>query len=304
MAGEWFHPLRHLCEDARTRVPSPYAADVVLFYLARWCQKKAQTHTPRVGSLGPSTLRDVATRIAQHLAHDGARVELLLTEESAQAWTELRRELFASARSRVPEGVARECAEEAMQKIAEVLLTGTPPSLAAAQLAAGPDGPSNEYVFDTPFSGWARKIVINLIRDRWREESRRYRLAESRGAPRLDPGLVEHARAALPDLLDAIRELPPKQRSVMILSLHRHGLHSAVRKRLHKLAPDLFSEVGPPVSSDADLARRLGSIARRVTANRSAARRKLARQDPAWALLLDIMLPHRSTRPVHVERED
>lgn len=279
------------------------ATDVVLFYLARWCQKRARALEPRVRSFGDTTLRDVAALIAEHVAQDGARVELLLTEESPEAWTEMRKELFASARSRVPESLARECAEEATQKIAEVLLTGTPPSRAAAQLAAGPEGPGNEYVFDAPFSGWARRIVINLIRDRWREEARRHRLAESRGVPRLDTALVDRARAALPALLDAIRELPPKQRSVMVLSLHRRGLDDAVRDRLHELAPDLFSEAGETVSSDADIAERLGSTARRVTANRSAARRKLAKLDPAWALLLDIMLPHRSTRPVHPEPE-
>jgi hypothetical protein len=299
--GLWFEPLEPLCRRACPQ-SKPGTVDVVLFYLARWCQKKARTLEPRVGSFEKEALRETAERIARHLAEDGPRVERLLTEDSSQVWTELRRELFASARSRVPEAAAYEHAQEAVQKIAEVLLTGTPPSQAAAQLEAGPDGPGNEYVFDSPFSNWARTVVINLIRDRWREEARR-RPPEASKAPRLDRELVERARAALPHLLQAIRELPPKQRTVMILSLNRRDLDHAVRKRLHKLAPDLFSEAGALVSSDTEIAERLGSIPRRVTANRSAARRKLAKRDPAWALLLDILLPHRSTRPLHVESE-
>jgi len=299
--GLWFEPLEPLCRKACLQ-SKPGTVDVVLFYLARWCQKKARSLEPRLSSFDDAALRETAQRIARHLADDGARVELLLTEESSEAWTALRRELFASARSRVPEAAAHEFAQEALQKIAEVLLTGTPPSQAAAQLVSGPDGPGNEYIFDSPFSNWSRTVVINLIRDRWREEARRSKTEESK-TPRVDRELVERARAALPHLLHAIRELPSKQRSVMILSLHRRGLDPAVRKRLHKLAPDLFSEAGPLVSSDADIAERLGSIPRRVTANRSAARRRLAKRDPAWALLLDILLPHRSTRPLHVESE-
>lgn len=303
MPGRWYEPLRPRCEVARGAARLPHRSDVVLFYLARWCQKKARTLEPRITSFEQNALRETAERIARHLAEDGARVELLLTNESSQAWTDLRRELFASARSRVPEAAAAEYAKEATQKIAEVLLVGTPPSQAVAQLQAGPDGPGNEYVFDAPFTSWARTVAINLIKDDWRREARRRRPAEPRRTSGLGRQVIERARAALPDLLLAIRELPPKQRSVMILSLNRRGLDPAVRKRLHKLAPDLFSEAGPLVSSDADIAERLDSIPRRVTANRSAARRKLAKHDPAWALLLDIMLPHRSTRPLHVDPE-
>jgi RNA polymerase sigma factor (sigma-70 family) len=275
----------------------------VLFYLARWCQKKARSLEPDLASFDDATLQDTAESIARHLADDGARVDRLLTNDSSQEWTDLRRQLFASACSRVPEAAAYEVAEEALSKIAEVLIVGTPPSQATAGLAAGPDGPTNEYVFDSPFSLWARKIVVNLIKDEWRREARRPAVVEARKAS--DPGreLVESARAALPELLQAIRELPPKQREVLILSLERRDLDAAVRARLRRLAPDLFPTAGPPVSTDADIAERLGSIPRRVTANRSAARRKLARRNATWALLLDLMLPHRSTRPLHVEGE-
>jgi hypothetical protein len=39
----------------------------------------------------------------------------------------------------------------------------------------------------------------------------------------------------------------------------------------------------------------LGTTARRLAANRSVARCKLAPQDPRWELLLDELMPHAST---------
>ena len=297
----WLAALKPLCEEACRVAPSPYATDAVLFYLARWCQKKARALEPRVDSFPQDQLRGTAGRVARHLAEHGPLVERLVAGDR-KAWTELRRDLRESAR---PRAHARgdDFVEEALQKIAVVLLTGTSPSRAAERLRLRPDGPRNEYVFDSPFSNWARTVVINLIRDRWRDEVRRGRV-EGVEASRLDAELVKRLRAALPGLLEAIRELPRKQRAVMILSLNRRRLDAAVRRRLHELAPDLFSEAGPLVSSDEEIAARLGSTPRRVVANRSAARRKLARRDPAWALLLDILLPHRSTRPVDTESED
>ena len=301
MHGGWLDALRPLCEEARRAAPAPCSADVVLFYLARWCQKEARALEPGVGDLEQSKLGDAAGRIARHLAQDGGRVERLLAADR-EAWTELRGDLRESARPRAGAG-GDDFAEEALQKIAVVLLTGTAPSQAAERLRSGPEGPSNEYIFDSPFSNWARTVVINLIKDDWRRGARRGRVEEKK-SPRLDRRLVERARAALPGLLQAIRELPHKQRSVMILSLNRHDLEEAVRERLHELAPDLFSDAGPLVASDKDLAERLDATPRQVAANRSAARRKLARRDPAWAFLLDILLPHRSTRPVETESED
>ena len=302
MGSGWLDALRPVCEEARRAAPaSRYSAEAVLFYLARWCQKKTRSPGPNVRSFVQGTLREAAERIARNLADYGPLVERLVDGDAA-AWTELRGELRESARSRAG-ARAHEFAEEALQKIAIVILTGTPPSKTAQALRSGPEGPRNEYVFDSPFTNWARTVVINLIKDDWRRGARRSG-AEGNAGPRLDRALVERARAALPGLLQAIRELPGKQRSVMILSLNRRDVDEIVRERLHELAPDLFSNAGPLVSLDEDIAQRLGSTPRRVAANRSAARRKLARRDPSWALLLDILLPHRSTRPVDTELED
>ncbi len=300
MASRWFHTLQRLSEEACSAAPTPYSTEVVLFYLARWCQKKARTIEPRVRTFEQSTLRGVAERIARHLAADGPFVERLVAGDG-EALTELRRKLRESARPRAGFR-GDDVAEEGLQKIVEVLLTGTPPSRAAQELAQGPEGPRNEYIFASPFSNWARTVVINLIRDDWRRTMRSARPYEPEAL--LDRELVERARAALPDLLQAIRELPPKQRSVIVLSLARRDLDETARMGLHELAPDLFSEASGAVpASDEDIARLLGATRRRVAANRSAARRKLAKRDPSWGLLLDLFLPHRSTRPVEAEAD-
>ena len=57
-------------------------------------------------------------------------------------------------------------------------------------------------------------------------------------------------------------------------------------------------------SSDNDIAERLGTTVRLVAANRSVARCKLAARDAHWKLLLDVLLPHKSTRSTREEDDD
>ena len=92
MAGRWFHTLQRLSEETCSAAPTPYSTEVVVFYLARWCQKKSRTLEPRVRAFEQSTLRGVAERIARHLAEYGPFVERLVAGD-AEALTELRREL-------------------------------------------------------------------------------------------------------------------------------------------------------------------------------------------------------------------
>jgi hypothetical protein len=247
-----------------------------------------------------SGVREAAAKIVRNLATDGPLVDRLVGGKDAEAWTELRRLLRASARPRVGEQAA-EFADEAEQKLALILLTGTPPSRAAEELRHGPRGPRNEYVFQSPFAYWARAVLIHMIVDEQRRAARERELAHPRSPQEkhLDQALLEQARLALPGLVAAIRELPPVQHSVMVHSLSRRDLDEAIRKRLHKLAPDLFSLADDELpGSDADIAERLGTKRHSVVASRSVARRKLARHDPAWALLLDVMLPHKTTKPL------
>jgi hypothetical protein len=297
----WYAALRPLCEEVRADLRSGYAIDVALFYLARWCQKKARLPDPSLESFALSDLRDAAERIAGNLADHGRLLESFLEGDRA-AWTTIRDHVRQSAGSRVGVG-SGEFVDDAMQKISEVLLTGTSPSEAVARLREGPRGRGNEYVFDSPFPNWTQTVVINLIKDEWRRSQRQASWHGARGVG-LDRELVEQARAALPGLLRAICQLPTKQRRVIALSFCRRDLDEVVRKRVRKLAPELFAEDADVlVSSDADIAERMGSIPHRVAANRSAARRKLAPQHEHWELLLDILLPHRTTRPVQSDRD-
>jgi DNA-directed RNA polymerase specialized sigma24 family protein len=300
VSGErWFEALGPIAREACLTVRPPYPVDVVLFYLARWCQKESRQDRPDTVSLDRAQLRESAEKIARNLTADGATIERLLAGDR-DAITELRRELLASAVRGGGGGQADEYADEARQKVLEVLLTGTRPSRAIEELEHGPEGPGNEYVFVSPFSFWARSVVKNLVTDAQRKLARERQGPPSpppRKPPALDRELLRRAHHALPDLLAAIRELPPAQRAAMAASLGRHDLDELVRDRLHELAPDLFSELGPRrFSSDDEIAEHLGSTARRVASNRSEARRRLSDSDPLWELLLDSLLPHRSTR--------
>ena len=151
-------------------------------------------------------------------------------------------------------------------------------------------------------------MVINLIVDDKRRRAREREAPPVHVTPKppcLDAATLERAHEALPGLLDAVRELPRVQRSVMVWTLARRDLDPIVTERLRELAPDLFAETGDgAASSDPDIAERLGTTTRLVAANRSAARCKLAARDPYWKLLLDVLLPHRSTRPARGEDHD
>jgi hypothetical protein len=170
MTDPWFAPLKPLCEAACADARAPRATDAVLFYLARWCQKETEEAEPDLASIDASALREAAAKIVQHLRDEGGVVDRLVAGDAA-AWTELRRALLATAGPRV-EGRASEFADEALQKIAVVLLTGTPPSRASERLRLGPRGPRNEYVFISPFSFWAKAVLLNLIVDEHRRAAR------------------------------------------------------------------------------------------------------------------------------------
>jgi hypothetical protein len=301
MSGRWYEALRPVCEEVCSDTECVYTTDVVLFYLARWCQKQASTQDPDLASFEQPKLRDVAERIARNLRDYGTVVERIVQKDPLE-WTSLRDMLLESARTRV-RADPEDYAHGALVKVARALGTGTTPSQAANRLRQSLDGPRNEYVFEAPFPYWARRVVINLVMDGLvvlgREGGDRSLLDLASTPEDLDDDALTGACAALPGLVDAIRCLPSKQRSVMILSLARQDVDELVRELLHKVAPDLFSDADvthPRFSSDEDIARHLETTPRRVAANRSAARSKLSARDPHWKLLLDALMPHHSTR--------
>ena len=314
MGGSWHERLRPLCAHACDLAGSSGPVGTVRFFVARWCQKETGVPQPDIAALDQDLLADIAARVVRNLDDEGARVDRLVAGD-AGAWTELRRLLFASACARAGPA-AGEYADEALQKIAVVLLTGTPPSRAAAQLVEALEGPRNEYVFTSPFPFWARAVVINLIVDDKRRQAREREappVDATHKLPSLDAATLQRAHEALPGLLDAIRELPRVQRSVMVWTLSRRDLDPVVSERLRELAPDLFAETlyeagaadeSAVPASDHDIARAFGSTPHLVAANRSVARVRLAARDPLWKLLLDVLLPHRSTRPTPEEDYD
>jgi hypothetical protein len=306
IGGSWHERLGPLCTDACDLAGSSAPVETVRFFVARWCQKETGVPEPDVAALDQDLLTDIAARVVRNLDDDGARVDRLVAGD-AGAWTELRHLLYTSAHPRA-DTAAGDYADEALQKIAIVLLTGTPPSQAARQLAEAIEGPRNEYVFTSPFPFWARAVVINLIVDDKRRQVREREAPQvhvRQKLPCLDGTTLERAHRTLPALLDAVRQLPGVQRSVMVWTLARRDLDPIVFERLRELAPDLFGQTEDgPVSSDQDIAGRLGTTTRLVAANRSAARCKLAARDPYWKLLLDVLLPHRSTRPAQEEDHD
>jgi hypothetical protein len=291
----WYEQLRPLCEEVSRAAPSRYRPGVVLFYLARWFQKKTQSDAPRVDELGREMTRKTALEIARNLVADGETVERLVGGD-AEAWNDLSDLLLRTAVWRLPAS-ADELVDSTRKKIAVILLTGTPPSQAAARLLEGPEGPSNEYLFTSPFRNWARAIVIHEIIDETRRIARQRAPHQPRrnAAKRVPREKLAAALGTLPDLLQAIDELPGVQRTVMTLTLSRNAEVYEAVQRVH---PGLLEVADSRPASDTEIAAYLGTTPHRVAANRSAARRKLVGRDPGWEILLDELMPHATTRPV------
>ncbi len=171
MGAPWHEPLRLLCADACDVAGSGAPRRDRSLLRRSLVPEGDRRAEPDVAALDQDHVADIAARVVRNLDDDGARVDRLVAGD-AGAWTELRRLLYASACSRA-DAAAAEYADEALQKIAIVLLTGTPPSRAAAQLAEAIEGPRNEYVFTSPFPFWARAVVINLIVDDKRRQGAR-----------------------------------------------------------------------------------------------------------------------------------
>jgi hypothetical protein len=298
MGGPWYEVFRTVCAKVCAAGKHPHPAGVLLFYVARWSQKTTGEPAPNAHAHPPREVELVARRIARNLAADGATVDRLFQADRDEL-TGLKRLLLASAGPRCGENAALDFAEEALQKIALVLLLGTPPSRAEERLETGPTGPPNEYIFTSPFPFWAKAVVINLIKDEYRRERRKHRgavvLTKASTSVTRDVEL-RTALGSLPRLLEAIRTLPKVQRSVMVMSLCRSDIDEFLAEHLQEQAPDLFGGDGPRPGSDKEIADLLATTPKLVAANRHAARKKLVR-DPKWAQLLDALLPHRSTRP-------
>jgi len=75
------------------------------------------------------------------------------------------------------------------------------------------------YKFEGSFEGWMRRIIINTALEKFRSRYNLYRVddIDSIIEPEADPGNEDYAGLEAQDLLEIVRELPPKYRMVFNL---------------------------------------------------------------------------------------
>lgn len=324
MATDWYEPLRAYTKERSKEHPS-YEEDVVLFYLARWCQKKAHksepdeaTPPPDLRLFGEKKLAEVAGEITRNLAADAGQVEDVFTLDQRK-YDELKLALIRYAKHCAVRN-AEQYADEALLKALPLVTAGTRPSCAGCKLGCrrrmrpeclgcklepGLRGPSNEYVFQTSFLAWILTIIRHLSADDARRRELLLRrkwdliVAEEAGYASPLPDIDAHRDEAydvVEGMLKRIAKLPFMQRSVMALSMCRTDVDDAVHEQLHGLAPRLLGKAirHRRFASDRDIAAHLGISPRNVATTRGIARKKLATIDPRWGEILDYILPHRS----------
>jgi len=320
MATAWYEPLRSYAKKTSKEHPS-YEEDVVLFYLARRCQKEAhrgETPPPDLSQFEEKKLARVSGEIARNLAADAGQVEEVFSLNQRK-YDELKLALLRYATHCAVRN-AEQYADEALLKALPLVTAGTRPSCAGCKLGCrrrmrpecigcklepGLRGPSNEYVFQASFLAWMLRIIRNLIADDARRRElllrRRWDLVladEERCASSsfaIDARRDE-AYAVVKEMLQWVGTLPAMQRSVMALSMCRADVDDVVHDQLHRLAPELLGEVirHRRFASDREIAGQLGTTPGNIATTRGIARMKAATIDPRWGEILDFILPHRS----------
>jgi len=324
MATDWYEQLRDYTKETSKKHPS-YEEDVVLFYLARWCQKKAHksepdaaTPPPDLRLFGEKKLTEVAGEITRNLAADAGQVENVFTLDQRK-YDALKLALLRYAKHCAVRN-AEQYADEALLKALPFVTAGTRPSCAGCKLGCrrrmrpeclgcklvpGLRGPSNEYVFQTSFLAWLLAVIRNLIADEARQRElllkRSWDLLLDHEARQASPlsDIDEHRDEAydvVEEMLQWVRNLPSMQRSVMVLSMCRADVDDVVHDELHRRAPRLLGGATRHrrFASDRDIAAHLGTTPGNIATNRGIARMKAAKIDPRWGEILDRILPHRS----------
>jgi tetratricopeptide (TPR) repeat protein len=214
-------------------------------------------------------LRALAARIAVNLRNEHATVTSLCNDEP-DAWSELGGLLASTAAQRNAEAATR----PALVDIRRRLLAQTPRADAAGA-REGEVCPQGSYIFVTPFADWARSILLAPVID---EEIRLARSARGDlAAP--DRERIEAARHGLHAAIDVLPEI---QRTALLRGLWRDDQDPDQLAALERIAP--HQRPAPAQSVNGRL----------EAANRSVARRKLARRSPLWSVLLDELLPRKS----------
>src|SRR5437879_6597808 len=65
VGGLWFEALRPVCEAACAQA-ARHPVEVVLFYAARWCQKRTRESEPNLAGLDEEAMADAAARVVRN----------------------------------------------------------------------------------------------------------------------------------------------------------------------------------------------------------------------------------------------
>jgi DNA-directed RNA polymerase specialized sigma24 family protein len=198
------------------------------------------------------------------------------------------------------------------------LQASAPPSKRRRRAETG--GLCTLYRFHAVFIAYAKKVVVNKLRDLMRHANHftETDLSDEAMAERLqaadeiqhvgeqeelraaEAAQVEHLALLLQQLMFAIEtELTPKQRVVMLETLAARPQFWRALTLVEREAPKGFTQP-EHAESDAEIAARLGLTENAVRVHRAGAKKRLAHSDPATdsvpilARLLDVLLDARS----------
>jgi RNA polymerase sigma factor (sigma-70 family) len=91
------------------------------------------------------------------------------------------------------------------------------------------------YKHEVSFEGWMRRIIVNTALEKYRSKHTLYRVDDIELIPELDaePYNEDYAGLEATDLLDIIRELPPKYRMVFNLFAIEGYSHKEISKMVN-----------------------------------------------------------------------
>jgi RNA polymerase sigma factor (sigma-70 family) len=91
------------------------------------------------------------------------------------------------------------------------------------------------YKYEGSFEGWMHRIIVNTALEKYREKNHLYRVDDIDTIPELDadPDNNDYSGLEAVDLLDMIRELPPKYRMVFNLYAIEGYTHKEISRMIN-----------------------------------------------------------------------
>jgi RNA polymerase sigma-70 factor (ECF subfamily) len=91
------------------------------------------------------------------------------------------------------------------------------------------------YKYEGSFEGWMHRIIVNTALEKYREKNNLYRVDDIDTIPELDadPDNNDYSGLEAVDLLDMIRELPPKYRMVFNLYAIEGYTHKEISRMIN-----------------------------------------------------------------------